>query len=167
MGRMKRYPLIAAILAIVTCGLASAPAGAASVHSHVSQVAAGPDTFRGAQCQIVFNVFRQSGEICITVYTEPWEHSARAEVTFVTHSGALRELSLKSMRFRVNGIYEDILHFTGKFISRKSGIIPDNWYDGGGMRRVQASVYNACMQWANGARACTGPRWFSSLIVRL
>ncbi len=165
---MRRYPLIAAILAVVTCGLVSAPAGAASMDGHVSQAVAGPGIYQGTQCQSVVNAFRQRGKICVTVNIQRPFGRARAEVTFATGSGALREISLKFMRFRVNGLYMDILHFTGKFISRKrSGAIPDNWYDGGGQPRIQASVFNACMQWVSGATACTGPHWLSGQIVRL
>jgi len=50
----------------------------------------------------------------------------------------------------------------------KTDFVPSNWWedDLSGVF-ARAAVFNACLQWRDGARACTGRHWFYSLRVRM
>jgi hypothetical protein len=162
---MRRTMVIAAIAAIAACGLGAAPA-AAAVTGRATPVAVSASAM-GTRCKTVKSVSPvRIGAICVTVIRRGplW----RAEVSFKSGSGRLREVSVKNLRFLVAGAVKERTGRVVKDVAGRTDVIPSNWWedDISGVS-AQAGVLNACMVWAGGGRACTGNHWFYSLSVRL
>jgi len=146
---LRRIVLIAAIVAAATCGLTSVPAGAASPASY------------GARCVTVHSaVHGRSGTICAQV--DAMNGAKRSEVTFATSYGPLASVSVTTLELLLGGRVLSTLHNVTKGVLTIIPPITDNWWDepSGG---EQTGVYQACMTWRDGDRACTGSAWLYSL----
>lgn len=146
---LRRIVLTAAIVAGVSCGLTSVPAGAASPASY------------GTRCVTVHSaVHDRSGTICAQVGV--MTGAERSEVTFATSSGSLASVSVKTLELLLNGRVLSTLHNVTKDVVKVIPPITDNWWDepAGG---EQAAVSQACMTWTDGDQACTGSAWLYSL----
>ena len=146
---MRRVVLIAAIVAGVTCGLTSVPAGAASPANY------------GTRCVTVHSaVHDRSGTICAQLGV--MTGAKRSEVTFATSYGTLASVSVKTLELLLNGKVVSTLHNATKDVATIIPPITDNWWDepAGG---EQAAVSQACMTWPDGDQACTGSGWLYSL----
>jgi hypothetical protein len=162
---MRRNLVIAAIAATAACGLGATPA-AAAVTGPAAPVAVSAPAL-GTRCTTVkSDVPVRIGVICITVIRQgpQW----RAEVSFKAGSGSLRQVSVRNLRLLVAGRVEERTGRVIKDVMGRSDAVPSNWWEddlSNGLAR--AAVYNACMSWAGGGRACTGNHWFYSMTVRL
>jgi hypothetical protein len=160
--------VIAAIAAMVTCGLGATPAAAATSRPAPAAVSAAVSaSAMGTRCTTVKSVSPvRIGAICITVVGRGllW----RAQVSFEAGSGSLRQVSVKNLRFLVAGRVKERTGRVVKDVAGKTSFVPSNWWedDLSGVSG-RAAVYNACMEWRDGARACTGNYWFYSAPVRL
>jgi hypothetical protein len=163
--RRNRYLVPAAIAAIAACGLGGTPAAAAVTGRAAPAAVFG--SAQGTQCTTVKSESPvRIGVICVSVIERGplW----RAEVSFEAGTGRLREVSVRNLRFLVAG---DVKERTGrvlKSVNGKTSLIPANWFDDD-LSHVfgRGAVFNACIVWADGARACTGSHWFYSQRVRL
>jgi hypothetical protein len=162
---MRRNLVIAAIAAIAACGLGATPA-AAAVTGPAAPVAVSSPAL-GARCTAVKSASPvRIGVICVTVVRQGarW----RAEVSFKTGSGSLRQVSVKNLRFLVAGGVEERTGRVVKDVEGRSDAVPSNWWeDNMPDYLARAAAFNACMTWAGGSRACTGSHWFYSSAVRL
>lgn len=169
---MRRNMVIAAIMAVAACGLGASPAAAATARpapaaAPAAASAAAAGSASGTRCTTVeAHSPLRIGAVCVTVVSRGllW----RAEVTFKAGSGSLRQVSVKNLRFLVAG---GVKERTGRVLKGTTGrtdFVPSNWWEDD-LTGVfgRAAVFNACMQWRDGARACTGSHWFYSLRVRL
>jgi len=155
---------MAAIAAIAACGLGASPAAAATIRPAPAALFG---VAQGTRCTTVESHSpARIGAICVTVVSRGplW----RAEVSFKAVSGSLREVSVKNLRFLVAGGVKERTGRVLKDVTGKTDFVPSNWWedDLSGVF-ARAGVYNACIEWADGARACTGSHWFYSLRVRV
>jgi hypothetical protein len=162
---MRRTALIIAIFAIIACGFGSARADAASTQR--SQVAASPAPgLYGGHCVTVrSSTHNQTGTIC--VYVDRLQGNLRAEVVLTSRSGALKSASAVTVKLSVNSTVINAVHNAKKSATGagRSIVLPDSWWDEPAqwLRSPKiAGAYNACMIWADGAKACTGPHWLYS-----
>jgi len=161
---MRRNLVIAAIAAMAACGLGASPAAAATGRPAPAAMFA---SAMGTRCTIVQSHSPvRTGAICVTVVSRGLQW--RAQVSFKAVSGFLREVSVKNLRFLVAGAVKERTGRVLRNVTGKSDAVPSNWWedDLSGVF-AQAGVYNACIEWADGARACTGNHWFYSLRVRV
>jgi hypothetical protein len=168
---MRRTIVLAAIAAIAACGLGATPAAvAATSRATPLGASAAPvvvfGSGQGTRCMTVESkIPLRIGAVCVTVFEQGpvW----RAEVTFLSESGKLRDVSVKNLKLQVAGVVKERTGRVLKTDTGKRGLIPSNWWepDISGLYG-RAGVYNACIDWAAGGRACTGPYWFYTLRVR-
>lgn len=167
---MTRNALVSAILAVAgTCLLAATPAGAAATGSRAGQSVTAPSTRLGTHCTTVQSrLHTRVGVICISVISLAGGNQ-HAEVTFRARSGTLRQVSAGNLAYLVRS---RIVEMTGRAQKLVTGmtasLISRNWCCGRPHRgySAQSGVFNACMSWRGGGTACTGRRWFYSLVVR-
>jgi hypothetical protein len=165
---MRGTMVMAAITAVAACGLGATPAAAVTARpAPAAASAAAAGSASGTRCTTVESHSPlRVGAVCVTLVSRGvlW----RAEVSFKAGSGSLRQVSVKNLRFLVAG---GVKERTGRVLKGATGrtdFVPSNWWEDdlpGVFGR--AAVFNACMQWRDGARACTGSHWFYSLRVRL
>src|ERR1700733_15228288 len=118
---MRRNLVIAAIAAIAACGLGATPA-AAAVTGPAAPVAVSSPAL-GARCTAVTSASPvRIGVICVTVIRQGarW----RAEVSFKTGSGSLRQVSVKNLRFLVAGGVEERTGRGVKDVAGRSDAVP-------------------------------------------
>ena len=162
---MRRTAFIFAIFAIMACGLGSARAEAAST-SRPQAVASLPKGLYGGHCVTVrSSVHDQTGTIC--VYLDRLDGKQRAEVVFTTRSGPLRSASVGTLRLAVNNVVINAVHNASKTATGtgRDIALPDSWWDEPAQWLRDPKIvgaYKACMTWADGAKACTGPGWLYS-----
>jgi hypothetical protein len=160
----RNRKVVTAIAAIAACGLGVTPA-AAAVTGPATPVAVFGSA-QGTQCTTIKSQPPvRFGVICVSVVERGV--MARAEVSFEAGTGRLREVSVRNLRLLVAG---DVKERTGrvlKGVTGKTSEVPSNWFDDDLLHVYgRGSVINACIVWADGARACTGNHWFFSQRVR-
>jgi len=163
---MRARVHLVAVLAAASCGLALIATGAAAApRGHAAPGTSAPP---GQRCTTVHsNVHGRTGSIC--VYVEHAGARLRADVTFTGRSGTLRGASVGTLELLVGHQVVQKLHNVAEYVNGAGGRFAKNWWDGEGMAPevpVQAGIYNACLAWSDGGRACTGPHWFYSQAVR-
>jgi hypothetical protein len=164
---MRRTALVSAICAIVTCWLAVAPATAATSHAARAAV-----TIKrlGRNCTTVHsNVRERPVVICVYVDINP-TGKPRATVTFSARSGTLREVTITTLKFTVNGRTVRVTHNIRRFLASGGTAIADNWWDeptSNMVRTGRSAAWNACAFWTDGGHACTGHHWLYSKPVPL
>ncbi len=163
---MRAKVYIVAVLAVLSCGLGLIATGAAAAPG--GHAAPGGPAPLGRKCTAVHSsVHGRTGSICVDV-----EHGAagvRGDVTFTANSGVLRGASVSTLELLVNHQVVEKLRNVAERVQGTESRLTRNWWDGEGMTPavpVQTGIYNACMTWTDGGRACTGPHWFYSQAVR-
>jgi hypothetical protein len=163
---VRRTALIIAIFAIIACGAGSAQADAATTAR--GQAVASPPVLYGRHCVTVrSNVHGRTGTVC--AYLARLSGKERGEVTFTANSGQLSAVSVKILQLSVNNHIIEAVHNARKTVMAVGGVIPLSWWDEptGDRQIKQVGVYEACMIWTDGGKACTGPRWLYSQPVRV
>jgi hypothetical protein len=162
--RRNGRAVIAAIAAMAACGLGVTPA-AGAVTGRATPVAVFGSA-QGTQCTTIKSQPPvRFGVICVSVLDRGtlW----RAEVSFEAGTGRLREVSVKNLRLLVAGGVKERTGRVLKDVGGKTSVVPSNWFDDDLLHVYgRGAVINACIVWADGARACTGNHWFYSQRVR-
>ncbi|HTW04383.1 MAG TPA: hypothetical protein VMF87_29065 [Streptosporangiaceae bacterium] len=156
--------MTAAIAAIAACGLGITPAAAAVTGPAAPAAVFG--SAQGTHCTTIKSPAPvRFGVICVGVVERGplW----RAEVSFEVGTGRLREVSVRNLRLMVAGSVKERTGRVLKGATGKTSVVPSNWFDDDLLHVYgRGSVINACVVWADGARACTGNYWFYSQRVR-
>jgi hypothetical protein len=161
---MRRSLVVTLILAIFAISLATVPADAAS-----------SPTF-GTVCRTVRANAHHQGVICIGLAAQASKQNRYvwAVVTLRPGSGQLTHASARQLVLDISGhvARSGVYRVTYKGGSFSLSTRNRNLWDGRpGMPpvRVRAGLFDACMQWRDGSRACTGSHWLyseSELVLR-
>jgi hypothetical protein len=154
---MRRTALVSALCAIATCWLAVAPASAAT--SHPAQV-----TIRqlGRHCETVHTLVPALRTVVICAYVDVnGLGQPRASLTFSAKQGTMHVVTITTAKFLVNGVTKEVARNIHATFRSTSLVYFDGWWNGGGTH-WQSAFLNACAFWFDGARVCTGNRYFYS-----
>jgi hypothetical protein len=113
------------------------------------------------QCVTVHSSLHgRTGTVCIAVVKDFKTKTVQGEVTFSASSGRLKEVTMQILQLAVDdkviqsyrNVTENVLEI-GKFF-------PYSWWDEPRPKpSLRAGVYNACLIWTDGSKACTGRSW--------
>jgi len=163
--RRNRKMVTAAVAtaAIAACGLGVTPAAAVTGPATRAAVFG---SAQGTQCTTIKSQPPvRFGVICVSVVERGtlW----RAQVSFEAGSGRLREVSVRNLRLLVAGGVKERTGRVLKGAHGRTSVVPSNWFDDDLLHVYgRGAVINACIVWADGAKACTGNHWFYSQRVR-
>jgi hypothetical protein len=114
----------------------------------------------GERCVTVrSNIHHRTGTICVAVARQAGK--ARGQVVFTSGSGRLNRVSVQVLRLSLGKQVVQTVKNASKPVTGGGGGFALNWWDEP-VGIMQVSVYNACMTWTDGSKACTGRRWLSS-----
>jgi hypothetical protein len=171
---MRRYPVVKLILAVIALSLIAVPANAAAPRS-VSSADSAPWAYLGSVCRTVHsNVHHKTGVICIevAVQNEVYYRAVRAFASFKSASGKLKGVTARHLVLYLSGRVAESGAYSGKATGRTGNLTTRNrnlWDGGpnsGAAGPARAGLFDACMIWPDGARACTGAHWLYSKVVR-